>query len=154
VWIWLFLCSCTLLFEISVVVITIKCETWVSSLVQKTHEGGMFVRTKTTTFTLNFDAVRYQNKCSCAPILNFSPQCAKFEVASFSRCRNIKGEANNFGSFPSPGPHPLFSYSGIWWWALANPSRMPNLKSLVSSVNIKESVFKRQIRLLSHPLGE
>ena len=26
--------------------------------------------------------------------------CTKFEVASFSRCKNIKGEAPNFGELP------------------------------------------------------
>ena len=33
---------------------------------------------------------------------------AKFEVASFSRCTNIKGELQNFQELPSPGPRPPF----------------------------------------------
>ena len=32
----------------------------------------------------------------------------KFEVPSFSHCRNIKGKAPNFGGSPSPRPHLLF----------------------------------------------
>jgi len=32
----------------------------------------------------------------------------KFEVASFSRCKNIKRELQNFGELPSPWPRPLF----------------------------------------------
>jgi len=55
---------------------------------------------------------------------------AKFEVASFNRCRNIKGEPPNFGSCPSPGPRPLFLLRVILWWSLANPSCLPNLNSL------------------------
>ena len=50
--------------------------------------------------------------------------CTKFfEVVSFSRCRNIKQEAPNFGELPLPRG-----------WALANPSCMSNLKSLASSI--------------------
>jgi len=33
---------------------------------------------------------------------------ANLEVANFRRYRNIKGEAQILGSFPSPGPRPLF----------------------------------------------
>ena len=116
------------------------------------------------------------------------------------RCRNIKGELYKYGSFHSPRPSTLFPLGVILWWALANPSCVPNLKSLASAVaeilkgkpqisgsspspgplfllvgfdgpwqtqlharfevagffyygNIRESVFKRQIRFLSHPLG-
>jgi len=36
----------------------------------------------------------------------------KFEVASFSRCKNIKGEPKIFGSSPSPGPR-LFLATGV-----------------------------------------
>ena len=46
----------------------------------------------------------------------------KFEVASFSRCKNIKGELQNLGELPSPWPHPLFPLGVILRWALANPS--------------------------------
>ena len=34
----------------------------------------------------------------------------KLEVASFNRCKNIKGDPKNLGSFPSPWPRPLFSW--------------------------------------------
>jgi len=47
-------------------------------VVKKRTEGGMFVRTKTTTRFVLFcklDAILYQNKCSYAPILNCSPKC-------------------------------------------------------------------------------
>jgi len=37
--------------------------------------------------------------------------CTKFEVANFSRCRNVKGEPKILGSSPSPGPYPLY----LWW---------------------------------------
>jgi len=53
---------------------------------------------------------------------------AKFEVASFSRCTNIKGEPQILGSSYSTGPRPLFLRCGILWWALANPSSVPILK--------------------------
>jgi len=61
-------------------------------------------------------------------------QHTKFEFANFSRCRNIKGEPKNFKELPSPRPCPLFLLSVILWWALANPSCAPNLKSLASVV--------------------
>jgi len=34
--------------------------------------------------------------------------CTKFEIASFSQFRNIKGKPQISGSSPNPGPHPLF----------------------------------------------
>jgi len=55
---------------------------------------------------------------------------ANCEVASFSRCRNIKGEP------------PLFLGVALWW-ALANPSCMPNLKSLASAV---AEIFKGTLK--------
>jgi len=58
----------------------------------------------------------------------------KFEVASFSRCQNIKGNSKILGSFLNLEPRPLFSLGVILWWALANPSSTPNLKSLASAV--------------------
>jgi len=126
---------------------------------------------------------------------------AKFVVANPSYYRNIIGEPKIFRSSPSPRPPPLFPLGVIVWWAFANPSCVPNLKSLASAVveilkgkprisvapqhratptfllvgfddgpwqteaarqvagftcygNIRKSVFKRQIRFLSHPLGE
>jgi len=58
---------------------------------------------------------------------------AKFEVASPSRCRNI-GEPILLGSSPSLRPPPRFTLDVILWWALANPSCVPNWKSLASAV--------------------
>ena len=59
---------------------------------------------------------------------------AKFEVASPSRCRNIIGKPKILGSSLSPRPCPLFPLGVIWWWALANASCVPHLKSLASAV--------------------
>jgi len=59
---------------------------------------------------------------------------AKFEVASFSSCRNIKGNPQIWGSSPRPQSLPLFLPHMILWWAVANPSCVPNLKSLASVV--------------------
>jgi len=61
-------------------------------------------------------------------------QCAKFEVASFSHCVNIKENPQIFGRSPTPGPRPPFLLRVILRWALANPSRMPNFKSLALTV--------------------
>jgi len=58
--------------------------------------------------------------------------CTKFEVASFSHCVNIEGEPQIFGSSSSPWPRPPFLLRVILWWALANPSCVPNLKLLAS----------------------
>ena len=44
-------------------------------------------------------------------------QPANFEVAIFSRCRNIKGEPLILGSSPSPGPRPLL----LWVWFYDGP---------------------------------
>ena len=45
-------------------------------------------------------------------------QHADFEIASFSRCRNIKGQLQILGSSPRLGPQPLFllvgSDDGLW----------------------------------------
>ena len=38
---------------------------------------------------------------------------ANLEVAASSRCRNIKGELQILGSFPSPGLRPLFHLGEI-----------------------------------------
>jgi len=48
-------------------------------------------------------------------------------------CRNIE-EPQILGSFSNPRPRPLLPLGLISWWALANRSCMPNLKSLASSV--------------------
>ena len=60
--------------------------------------------------------------------------CAKFEVSPFSHCVNIQGEHPNIGKFPSLAPRPLFLPYVMLWWALANPSCFPNLKSLALAV--------------------
>jgi len=79
----------------------------------------------------------------------------KFEVACPSRCRYIIGEPITLGSSFSPGPPILFPLCVILWWALANPSCKPSLKSLaLSMTEIRESVIKRQIRFLGYPLRE
>jgi len=39
---------------------------------------------------------------------------ANFEVASFSRSRNIKGEPPNFGELPYPRVMPIFYCSLAW----------------------------------------
>jgi len=59
--------------------------------------------------------------------------CTKFELDTFSYCINIKEKPQIFGSFPSPGPRPLFLLGLILWWPLTNPSCVPNLKSLASA---------------------
>jgi len=67
--------------------------------------------------------------------LNWPPKlCTKFEVDIFSHCIKIKGNPQILKSSPSPGPHPLFLLGGILWWALANPTSLPILKSLRSVV--------------------
>ena len=50
------------------------------------------------------------------------------------RCRNIKGKPQIFGSSPNARLRPLFFW--VWFYAgsLANPSCVPNLKSLVSAI--------------------
>jgi len=58
----------------------------------------------------------------------------KFEVASCSRCRIVKGNPNILGSSPSTWPRPLFLLGGISWIALANLACLPILKSLPSVV--------------------
>jgi len=58
---------------------------------------------------------------------------AKFEDVSPSRCRYIIGESKILRNFSSPRPRPPFSLGVILWWALANPSCVPNLKSLASA---------------------
>ena len=56
---------------------------------------------------------------------------AKFEVASFSSCRNIIENPKILVSSPSPRPSKLFPACVIVRWALANPSYVPKLKSLL-----------------------
>jgi len=52
----------------------------------------------------------------------------KFEVASFSRCRNIKGGPQNFGGAPLAQGHTHF----LFWWdsmmGLGKPQ--PNTKDI------------------------
>jgi len=66
-------------------------------------------------------------------LLGKPQQRPKFEIASFSRCRNIIGEPKNFGEVPEPKPRPL-RLAVILLWALTNLSGMQNLKSLASAV--------------------
>jgi len=54
-------------------------------------------------------------------------QHAKFEVATFSRYTNIKGEPQNLGSSSSPWLRPLF-LCGILWWILAKFQRRANFE--------------------------
>ena len=60
--------------------------------------------------------------------------CTKFEFATFSHCVNIEENPEILRSSPSLSPRPSFLLRMILWWALANPSCLPNLKSLASSV--------------------
>jgi len=46
-------------------------------------------------------------------------------------CKNIKGEPQIFGSFKAT---PTFPLGVVLWWVLANPSCVPNLKSLASAI--------------------
>jgi len=59
---------------------------------------------------------------------------ARFEVASVSRCINITGDPKILGSFPSPGPIPLFFCMLFHDGPCKNPSCLPYLKSLASAV--------------------
>jgi len=58
----------------------------------------------------------------------------KFEDASFSHCTNIEGKPSNFRKLSYPRLRPPVSLGVILWWPLANPSRIPNLKSLVLAI--------------------
>jgi len=59
------------------------------------------------------------------------------------------------GSFPNPGPHPLF-----FWWSLMMGLGEPYLHAKFEAAGfiyygyIREFVFKPLIRFLSHPLGD
>jgi len=79
--------------------------------------------------------------------------CTKFEVASFSRCRNIKGEALISGSSLSPGPHPLLLLVGFDDGGKPQLLAKFEVAGFICYGNIRKSVFKGQIRFLSHPLG-
>jgi len=59
----------------------------------------------------------------------------KFEVPRFSRCVNIEVEPQNFGQHPLAKGHAHpFPLGVIILWDLANPSSVPNLKSLASAI--------------------
>jgi len=67
---------------------------------------------------------------------------AKFEVASPSRCRNIKGRTPNFGSSPRPRLHSLFLLMGFNNGPWLTPAACQNLKSLALSItDIYENLF-------------
>jgi len=70
----------------------------------------------------------------------------KFEIASFSRCINIKGKSLNFRKLPWPKATTTSSSGGIRLWNLTNPSYLPNLKSLDPEI----VDFMRCCLLLSH----
>jgi len=76
---------------------------------------------------------------------------AKFAVAILTRCRNIKGEPQNLGSSSSPRQRPLFLVGGILWWALANTSCSPILKSPASAV---AKILKRNPKYWGAPLAQ
>jgi len=59
---------------------------------------------------------------------------AQVEDASCSRCTNIKGEPQILRTYDSRRRCPLF-VGVILQWAFANPSCIPNLKTLASSVS-------------------
>ena len=60
--------------------------------------------------------------------------CTIFEVDTFSHCINIKRKPQMFGSSPSTSHSPFFLGETLWW-ALANPTSLPILKSLFSVVS-------------------
>jgi len=96
--------------------------------------------------SLTQDHAYFSSGCGFMVGLGKPKMCIKFEVASFSRCRNIKREAPNFGELfllvgfddgPwQPQLHVKFEVAGFIYYG-----------------NIRESVFKRQIRFLSQLLG-
>jgi len=57
---------------------------------------------------------------------------AKFEVASFSHCTNIKGESKNLGSLNSTG---MSSFSSVWDFmiGLGKPQYLANFANQVAS---------------------
>jgi len=59
--------------------------------------------------------------------------CTKFEVVSFSFCRNIEEEPLNFGELPKSRATLPF-LCAILWWAFEIPSGMQHLKSLAPAV--------------------
>jgi len=78
--------------------------------------------------------------------------CTKFEFASFGRRINIKRQPPNFGA-PLTQGYATFSSNGIWRWDLANSS-CEIWSRWLHLLYIRDFVFKRQMRFLSHPFGE
>ena len=80
---------------------------------------------------------------------------AKFVVASFSRCRNIKGKQKFWGA-PLAQGHTHFSSGCDFMMGLGKPQLLAKfvVAGFICCGSIREFVFKRQIRFLSHPLGE
>jgi len=64
--------------------------------------------------------------------LGKSKLCTKFEVSSFSHCVNIEEELILGAPLAQGHAHPFFCV--ILWWTSANPSCVPNLKSLAPAV--------------------
>jgi len=59
------------------------------------------------------------------------------------------------GSSPSPEPHPFFLLVGFYDGPWQTPAAAKfEVAGFIYYGNIMESVFKRQIRFLSHHLGE
>jgi len=84
--------------------------------------------------------------------LNWPPiLCTKFEVDTSSLGTSIKKKPQIFGSSPSLGPRPSFLLGGILWWALANPTSLPILKSLSSVV---AEILKGNPQFLGAPLAQ
>ena len=72
--------------------------------------------------------------------------CTKFEVAIFSRCRNIKGEAPTFGELLVQG-HTMMGLGKLQQHAKYE------VAGFIYHGNIRDFVYKL-IRFLSHPLGK
>jgi len=80
----------------------------------------------------------------------------KFEVARFSRCKNIKEEATNFEELPEPQTtSPTFLLVGFddAPWQTAARAKF-EVAGFICYGNIRESVFKLRIHFLSHAFGE
>jgi len=68
----------------------------------------------------------------------------------------LEGKPQISGNSPSPGPHPVFFIVGFddGLWQTLQLHAIFEVAGFINYGSIRESVFKRQIRFLSHPLGQ